>query len=182
MLDMVVLGGLCALSGYFLMRLLLIKIGVFKTPVLHHLQSYSAQETYYPLPAFFVWMGLFSVTLGVMFMLMAKSGFPVFLPGIGLWLLGWASVQFPHYWMQHSGFLFPAWYRDLQDRAGRDEQRRIAYAWLRLSAATRRRLCFQERAFATWIDLVLLSTTDATADTFVYEATYRLLKRRMAAS
>ncbi len=183
MFDYLVLLGLAALSGFFLLRLILIIAGVLKAPVLRQLQSYSAvYSSYYPVPAFFIWTGVLLLCGGILSMLVTKSRFPAFIPGVLCLCTAWTSLQYERFWARRGRFLFPRWYRELQERAGRDEQRRVAYAWLRLPLSTRRRLSFQDRAFGVWADLVLLSTTDATGDTFVHDSAYRLLKRRMVAS
>lgn len=176
---LVLLVSAMAISILFLCRLTLISSGWLKAPILRQMQSYSQTYLrYYPLPAMFSWAGVFLFCVGVLMMIAAGSIFPAFLPGFGLLVCSWLSVQFAPWFMQHDQWILPAWYRELDERTSRDEQRRIAYAWLRLPRAVHREFNRSDAAFAGWADLVLLSMTNATADTFVYAPQYRLIKAR----
>ena len=183
MFDFVLLLPLTLVSAFFVFRLILISAGWLKNPVMRQLESYSnSYSTYYPLPAMMIWSSMFAVSGSLLLMLIAQSRFPIYLPGILLMLGAWISVQYADGIMARSRWMQPKWYRDLQDRAGRYEQRRIAFAWIRLTPRIRTKLSLNDHAFELWVDLVLLSTSDTTADTFVYEKHYRLLKRRIAVS
>ncbi|MDX2160070.1 MAG: hypothetical protein SF162_01970 [bacterium] len=183
MIDEVFFGSGGLISAFFLVRLALIHVGLLKEPVLRQLQSYSdSYIRYYPLPAVLIWSGMLWICGGISIMQLAGSRFPLFLPGV-LFLCGaWISVQAADWLMHHQRWMLPRWYRDLDERADRDEQRRIAYAWLRLPRPLRRTLNVNDRAFAAWTDLVILSSGISTGDMFVYARHYRILKTRTARS
>lgn len=170
-------------SGVFLVRLAMIRIGWMKEPVLREMRVYGAPyNTYYPLPSLLFWGGWFSFTGGSLMMSIANSRFPVFLVGVAMLIAAFFSIQSPHLFIRYAAWLQPRWARQLAERADYDEQRRVAWAWLRLPPGLRRRFALQERAFDVWADLIILSVGSTQADTFVYAVNYRALKARTAAT
>lgn len=179
--DIVLLCVGMLVSTFFLVRLMLIRVGLLKEPVLRHLQSYADTSVhYYPLPAVLGWAGLWVMCVGLAVMRLARSSYPAFLPGIVIWFAAALSIQLSGWFMSRMAWVRPQWLRDLEGRADRDEQRKIAYAWLRLPTGMRRRLNAHDHEFAAWADLVILSTSSTIEDTFVYASHYRLLKTRIA--
>ncbi len=171
------------ISGAFLLRLAMIRLGWLKEPVLRQMRIYGAPyNTYYPLPAMLFWGGWFSFTGASLMMSIANSRFPIFLIGVVMLSAAYFSIQSPRLFIKYGEWLQPRWARELAERADYDEQRRVAWAWLRLPSGMRRRFALQDSAFDVWADLIILSVGCTHADTFVYAINYRTLKTRTASA
>jgi hypothetical protein len=167
----------------FLVRLILIFVGILKTPVMRVLQVYAEESKYYyPLAALIWWFGVCWTSGALLIMRVFGSGFPIFLPGIALGFLAAHLLLNPEKTPIPASGLQPRWYRELADRANRDEQRRIAYMWLRLPPRLRTFFELNDRAFSTWTDLIILSTGAQVSDEFVHNRNYRLVIARLKES
>lgn len=170
------------LSVCFLLRLLLIWQGLLKTPVMRSLQNYN-KHSHYSLSAWLIlWLGLFSVSGSILLLNALNSRFPLYLPGILLLFIAIYqltptdrnTIRKPH--------LQPYWYRELAKYSSLDEQRQIAYLWLRLPPRLKTYFELNDRAFFAWSDLVLLSIGAQVSDEFVHSRVYRKTIARLKKS
>lgn len=54
----------------------------------------------------------------------------------------------------------PAWYQCVIQKTTPEDRRRLAYAWQKISPAMRAHYNAQDEAFFSWVDLVMLATTN----------------------
>jgi hypothetical protein len=138
------------------LRSVLIVSGVYKAPLLRSLEPYGTDHHYSPM----VGLALWSLVL-VSMMIWLLIGFQVLLAlflflsiPFGLayqYVEGWVD-RYPHLFL-----MFPTWYWNLIVSTSRDEQRRLAYMWLRLPLRTQWMYNTHDVLFFQWTDLVLLS-------------------------
>jgi hypothetical protein len=146
---------------FFLLRSLLIFIGLLKDPILEMCEKYGPDELpYVPLLPLIVWMSLTTLMFGAWLWSLLRVPSPFLVPGLLLLLL--SSFAYRYYEIAaewHERFLkFPRWYYDLRARTTRYERRRIAYAWSRLPWLLRLTYNSNSQAFQIWADFVIMST------------------------
>lgn len=143
---------------YFMVRIILIVIGVFKGPVLAASHRYGdAERLFEALPQLLLWTGLWSVGAGVMVTVVAPNAFFPFQTFGTILLLGALFTRaYPQVGLRY--FRYPRWYFRLLENTSRYERRRIAYMWLKLSPKLRRVYNSNTHAFREWADFVILST------------------------
>jgi len=160
----------------FLLRTILIAMGLYKNPLLDSFSVYGPAERPYlvGLPLL-VWNGLMLLVVGSW-----AASFPSFsfaLSAVGvlmgfLALLGYNSYDSAIRWHLR-WFPFPLWYHELTERTTRYERRRIAFMWLHLPFKMRLTYNSSDRAFFIWADFVIMGTVreeeyDPQHDTAVY--------------
>jgi hypothetical protein len=158
---------LTLLSAAFLIALILIAVGLYKDPILHHFERYAeADDSFYLLPLLLLASGLFSISGGILFNATVAPRFPPFLLGGILLLLAYLAREYRRYMhMYPQIFLsFPRWYAELSERTTREERRRIAYMWLCLPRSMRLHLNGSDRHFLVWADQVILATVTQTVE------------------
>jgi len=138
------------------LRSVLIVSGVYKAPLLRSLEPYGTDLHYSPLIGVAGWSLL--IVLMLVWMLI---GFQVVLA-----LMLFFSVPLGLAWQNSETWIekyprvflaFPEWYWNLIVTTSRDEQRRLAYMWLRLPVRTQWMYNTHDALFFQWTDLVLLS-------------------------
>jgi hypothetical protein len=138
------------------LRAVLIVGGVYKSPVLRSLEPYGSDQHSSPMIGLFLWgtaiiMMLIWVLLGFQ-LLLAMALFLSIPIGLAIQNLeGWVR-KYPRLFLA-----FPGWYWNLITTTSRDEQRRLAYMWLRLPIRTQWLYNTHDALFFQWTDLVLLS-------------------------
>ncbi len=148
-------------SLFFVIRMLLIVMGLYKTPVIRSFEKYGGEENpHYPLFHFLVWLAIlfinlwFTVSFLLDLTLMQLWGALLLIVGPYMynWLLRFAK-RHPDVFSA-----YPHWYHELRGRTSRYERRRIAYMWLHLPWGMRWSYNSHDRAFIQWADLVILAT------------------------
>ncbi|NJR12942.1 hypothetical protein HC776_03595 [bacterium] len=138
------------------LRAVLIVSGVYKAPILRSLEPYGSDQHYSPLVSLVLW-GI-AIVLMLIWMLL---GFQMLVAMI-LFLSIPIGLAYQHIeiWVERHPRLFlmlPNWYWNLIVSTSRDEQRRLAYMWLRLPVRTQWMYNTHDVLFFQWTDLVLLS-------------------------
>lgn len=137
-------------------RSVLIMLGIYKDPILHSLEDYGTERRYSPLVELIIWVGICliiflfgiaesSIVIVMCVMLIIPASF-IYQRVDGL------VRRYPHIFL-----FYPGWYNRLLRTTSREEQRRIAYMWLRLPFRTRILYSTHDAFFHQWTDLVLLS-------------------------
>ncbi len=148
-------------SLFFMIRMLLIVMGLYKTPVIRSFEKYGGEEnTHYPLFHLLVWLIVMSISLWFLVSFLLDLSYMQLLgvvmlivaPYVYNWLLRFAK-RHPDVFSA-----YPQWYRRLRGRTSRYERRHIAYMWLHLSWGMRWSYNTHDRAFLQWADLVILAT------------------------
>lgn len=148
-------------SIFFLVRSLLICIGLLKDPILEACERYGPVEfRYLPLLPVLVWTGMLLITLGAWLSAVLRIILPLHVPGLLVLLL--AALGYRYYeiladW-HYRWLKYPRWFHDLRERTTRYERRRIAYAWHRLPWRLRLAYNSNSEAFQIWADFVIMST------------------------
>jgi hypothetical protein len=152
------------ISLVFLMRTVLIMVGLLKGPVLQTFEKYGDDEIiYHPLPSLLFWTGVLVITLSpVLAASLRISLFPVIAPGFLMLIAAYFITMHPEFVRQHPDIfmVYPRWYHQLRARTSRYERRRIAYKWLWLPPRLRLAYNGNDHAFNQWADLIIMSTTD----------------------
>jgi hypothetical protein len=146
---------------FFLLRSILILIGLYKDPILRLFEDYGPEEKLY-LPALPIlawgsvvifagglWASRFT---GLSFSLSCLG--VIMLVTVGLGYNNYETAQKLHFTL----LKYPRWYHDLRERTSRYERRRIAYMWLHLPARLRLTYNSSDKLFFTWADFVILGT------------------------
>jgi hypothetical protein len=138
------------------LRAVLIMGGVYKAPILRSLEPYGTDQHYSPTIGLVLWgtaiiMMLIWVLLGFQ-LLLAMALFLSIPVGLTIQNLERWVEKYPRVFL-----MFPAWYWNLITTTSRDEQRRLAYMWLRLPTRTQWLYNTHDALFFQWTDLVLLS-------------------------
>lgn len=150
--------GMFIIFTYFLGRMMLIIIGVYKGPVLRASYKYGDREQYYEsLPQILMWLGLWSIASGILLASVVPNSF-VPMQTVGFFLLFFAAIAGAYPLIGLRFFKYPTWYFDLIEETGRQERRRIAYMWLKLPPRLRFLYNSNTHAFRQWTDMVILST------------------------
>jgi hypothetical protein len=144
-------------------RLVLLMSGRWKGPILSAWTRYQPEEAQFdPLPALTLWAGLLTTIIGMAAVNASSVEAPLY--AIGLLLLALARVL--HSWhgraRMRAALGLPRWMRALEARSTREERRHLGWMWQRLPAATRQHFNEDDRAFAMWTDLVMLTTIQQT--------------------
>jgi hypothetical protein len=158
---------LTLVSAAFLVALILIAVGLYKDPILHHFERYAeADDNFFLLPLILVASGLFAIFVGVLFTATLAPRFPAFLIGGILLLAAYLSRENRRYMSMYPQIFlsFPRWYAELRERTTREERRRIAYMWLCLPRSMRMHLNGSDRHFLIWADQVILATVTQTVE------------------
>ncbi len=138
------------------LRSVLIVSGLYKAPILRSLEPYGSDQHSSPLVGLGAW-GI-GIVLILVWMLL---GFQTVLAlGLCLSIPLALALQNLDVWVKRYPrvFLtFPMWYWNLITTTSRDEQRRLAYMWLRLPIRTQWLYNTHDVLFFQWTDLVLLS-------------------------
>jgi len=138
------------------LRAVLIVGGVYKSPVLRSLEPYGSDQHSSPMIGLILWG-----TAIILMLIWVLLGFQVLL-AMSLFLsipIG-LTIQNIELWVQKYPrifLVFPGWYWNLITTTSRDEQRRLAYMWLRLPIRTQWLYNTHDALFFQWTDLVLLS-------------------------
>lgn len=138
------------------LRSVLIMSGLYKAPILRSLEPYGSDRHYSPLFGLVLWS--FALVLMLVWLLL---GFQVLLALFFLLIIPVGlAFQYLESWIERYPRLFltfPGWYWNLIVSTSRDEQRRLAYMWLRLPLRTQWMYNTHDVLFFQWTDLVLLS-------------------------
>lgn len=145
----------------FLLRTILVAMGLYKNPLLNSFSAYGPAERPYlvGLPLL-VWSGLMLLVAGIWVGSFASLSFALSAVGvllIFLALLGYNSYDSTIRWHLR-WFPFPLWYHELTERTTRYERRRIAFMWLHLPFKMRLTYNSSDRAFFIWADFVIMGT------------------------
>jgi hypothetical protein len=134
--------------------------GLFKGPMLANFRCYGPERPMHPVIRFLLAAGAFCVVVAVLL----RGGTTVARYGTGFastifWigaLVSWvaAGVIATQPALRDA---LPRWYLHLLKTATRQERRFIGFAWLRLPRRMRWRLNGDQRAFATWADMVRIT-------------------------
>ncbi|MEQ8675382.1 MAG: hypothetical protein RLP44_10785 [Aggregatilineales bacterium] len=170
MLALVAVLPIFLISGFLLIRLILVMIGMHKAPLLALFEKYGDDENhFYPLPRMMLWLGIFLISTQLAFS--EIFNLPSFIMAVGVFLViivymvsNFIPDSVREYLQEFPPF--PPWYHDLRARTERDERRRIAYMWLRLPLRTRLLFNSNNRAFFQWADLIIMATV--TKDEIVF--------------
>lgn len=148
-------------SLFFLLRLVLIIVGLHKGPVLEMFEKYGDEEPFFfPLPQLVGWFGAAMFAVG----LITGEGGRGFNVGTvaGAFVLCLAYVLFSSKERLQSRLstlpTIPMWLGRLNENTSRYERRRIAYMWLHLPLRTRLLYNASDRFFFLWADLVIMAT------------------------
>ncbi|MCU0512836.1 MAG: hypothetical protein MUE40_09725 [Anaerolineae bacterium] len=149
-------GGLVLLVLLCLLRAVLIVAGLYKDPVLHSFETYASDGLYSPLLTLLLWL---SLTLLVFLAAFMEAASFILLLAAGSVPVIWVYQRLEDYVGRYRSLLtrYPGWYHHLLRTTSREEQRRLAYLWLRLPLRTRMLYNTHDALFHRWIDLVLLS-------------------------
>lgn len=162
MLELVTVLPIFLVSGFLLLRLILVMIGMHKGPLLALFEKYGDEENhFYPVPRLMLWLGVFLVSAQIAFSGIVPVPFIVRHVGAALLAIVYMSSHFlpdsvRKYWQEYPPL--PTWYHELRERTGRDERRRIAYMWLRMPLRTRLLFNSNHHAFSQWADLIIMGT------------------------
>ncbi|GAB4315206.1 MAG: hypothetical protein Kow00117_07250 [Phototrophicales bacterium] len=148
------------ISIVFLIRDILVLLGVYKDPILILFQRYGNHEpVYYPFPALLFWLGLLVISVGWVIQSITTIHVPSLEISFLLWFLAYLAHQFQQP-SQDAMPVLPSWYRQLMQETSRVERRRIAYMWLRLPLRTRLLYSASNHQFFLWADLVIIATIE----------------------
>jgi hypothetical protein len=148
-------------SVFFLIRSILIFIGLIKDPILEACEKYGPDEfLYIPLLPVMVWSGMVMLMFGAWLWSLLRIASPLLVPGLlTLLVAGFCYRYYERVAEWHNRLLkYPRWYHELRERTTRYERRRIAYAWSRLSWRLRLTYNSNSEAFQKWADFVIMST------------------------
>lgn len=150
-----------AISTFYLLRITLMTIGVFKDPILRRFEKYGdIEEFFYPYPELLFWLGIFAIAFSLWLSLLIGVHIPGELIGVILLGTSYLAHRMRDYVRlhPHEMYIYPHWLFELQERSSRLERRRIAYMWLRLPWKTRLAMNSNDRAFLEWADMIILAT------------------------
>ena len=155
------------LSACYLVALILIAVGLYKDPILHHFERYAEMDDgFYLLPRLLLASGLFALSGGILFTTTVAPRVPAFLLGGIFLILAYLAREYRRYMRLFPQIFmsFPRWYAELSERTTREERRRIAYMWLCLPRSMRLHLNGSDRHFLVWADQVILATVTQTVE------------------
>jgi len=148
-----------AISTFYMVRVVLVIAGWYKSPVLHSFEKYGDDENlYYPLPNLLICTGAFCLSGALV--LQGYTGFVALWPGFLFLVMAYFARRYAYYAERYPRFLlaFPHWYHELRERTTRLERRRIAYMWHRLPWRTRLIYNSSDKAFTVWADFIIMGT------------------------
>jgi hypothetical protein len=148
-------------SLFFITRTLLILTGRLKGPIIHLFERYGGNDPhFYPWPMLFIWCGIAWISGHLMMTALIGSGLPGVYFSISFWILSFLMWHYEQRIRQLPYFhwTYPTWLRELWERTERQERRRIAYMWLRLSWKARLAYNSSDQAFDHWADMIILGT------------------------
>ena len=146
---------------FFLVRSLLVFIGLLKDPILEACERYGPTEyLYIPLLPVTVWFGMVLLSFGGWIWTLLRVPSPLLVPGLFILLLaGFGYRYYETFAAWHYRWLkYPRWFHELREYTTRYERRRIAYAWQRLPWRMRLAYNSNSEAFRLWADFVVMST------------------------
>ncbi len=146
---------------FFLVRSILVFIGLLKDPILEACEQYGPTEyLYIPILPIVVWSGMVLLSMGGWLWTMLRVPSPLLIPGLVVLLIAgfgyryYDTVAAWHYrWLK-----YPRWFFELREYTTRYERRRIAYGWDRLPWRLRLAYNSNSDAFRIWADFVVMST------------------------
>ncbi len=163
--GVLVIGGLIAFSAAQLARMMILLSGRWKGPILRTCEHYSPTESMFdPLPSIFFWSGTLVLSISTGLSILTSIRAPIYLIGAGLMIIGfWIGQREREGRSRIADWMpVPLWYKALKDRTTREERRHIAYMWLNLPPGTRAYFNDNDSAFASWVDLIVISTVQRT--------------------
>lgn len=150
-------------SLILMIRLVMIIIGLHKSPVLEAFEKYGDEEPFFfPYSQLVLWFGLALVAVGMIvesndgargLNVLSVTGGLVML--LAYWIF--TSKERIQYALRNLPIL-PLWLGRLCENTTRYERRRIAYMWLHLPLRTRLLYNASDRFFFQWADLVIMAT------------------------
>lgn len=159
------IAGMLTLSISQLARMIILLSGRWKGPILRSCEHYAPTESVFdPVPSFLFWLGTLILTMGTGLSLYANVDAPVYLVGAFFMIIGfWIGQREREGRSKISDWMpVPLWYKALKERTTREERRHIAYMWLNLPDGTRAHFNDNDAAFASWVDLMIMSTVQQT--------------------
>ncbi len=146
----------------FLIRAMLILIGLYKTPILRRFEDYGPEEKpYLPILAVMLWSGVLTMTAATWAGGLV-GGIPVTLNLLGVLVLmvtglgyNYADRLAKYHWRI---LKLPHWYYELIVRTNRFERRRIGYMWLHLPLKLRLTYNSSDKQFFVWADFVIMGS------------------------
>lgn len=148
-------------SLVFMIRLVMIMVGLHKGPVLEAFEKYGDEEPFFfPWSQLVFWFGLVVFAAGFIVQedtqgFNAFSVIGVLLMLVAYWI--YTSKDRIQQWLHYIPII-PLWLGRLCENTTRYERRRIAYMWLRLPLRTRLLYSASDRFFFQWADLVIMAT------------------------
>jgi hypothetical protein len=157
----IIMGIISATVAFFLLRIVLIVMGIFKDPILQQFERYGDDEGFIDiLPQLLGWSGAFIILVEYWSDYLWGIDYDFWLVGLASLAIAYFSHRYPHLTGQKNGLFLnhPRWLFELGERTSRLERRRIAYMWLRLPLRLRLIYNSNDRAFLEWADMVIIST------------------------
>jgi hypothetical protein len=164
-LEILVTVGLFVVPVVYIIRSILIVVGLLKGPILRLYERYGDDEPiYYPLPG--ILLSLASVWVGIVLLVPTSSAVARMsaVPPILLLICAYFAQFYPpsmRYYIERFS-ISPRWLLHLREYTTRIERRRIAYMWLNLSPRTRLLFNSSDQAFLQWADFVVLASVNET--------------------
>ncbi|MEZ4666442.1 MAG: hypothetical protein R3E39_00745 [Anaerolineae bacterium] len=155
---MIIFTSICT---FFLVRSILILIGLYKEPIIRTFAEYGPRENLY-LPALplFAWTGALLFLSGMWAAPISRLSFLLTALAVVLGLL--TAVGYNNYATAekyHTMLLpYPRWYHELRERTTRYERRRIGFMWLHLPARCRLSYNSSDYLFFIWADFIIMGT------------------------
>lgn len=144
-------------------RLALLMSGRWKGPIIAGWTRYQPEEARFdPLPALVLWSGLLSTIVGMATVSTSTVEAPLYAIGLVLLMLAYVLHNWHGRARLRDALALPRWLAALEQRSTREERRHLGWMWQRLPRATRQHLNDDDRAFAVWADLVMLTTIQQT--------------------
>lgn len=158
---------LTLVSAGYLVVIVLIGLGLYKDPILHHFERYAERDdAFHLLPPLLLGLGLFAIFGGILFSAAVAPRYPPLLLGLIFLFAAYVARErraemnaYPQIFLA-----FPRWYVDLRERTTREERRRLAYMWLCLPRRMRLHLDGSDHHFQIWADQVILATIMQTVE------------------
>ncbi len=148
-------------SAAYLVLIVLIGLGLYKDPILHHFERYAERDdSFHLLPLLLLGMGLFALFGGFLFSTAVAPRYPPVLLGVIFLFGAYLARERQHDLSAYPQIFlaFPRWYVELRERTTREERRRLAYMWLCLPPRMRLHLDGSDHHFQIWADQVILAT------------------------
>jgi len=155
------LGLVLSASAFYLIRQVLIVVGLLKGPLLRLFEQYGDDEpVYYPLPGILLSLSVFLLAFGFLVYPILPAPFLPAGPGGLMMAAAYFAWHYRDVAYRHRDLYqaYPRWLNRLREYTTREERRRVAYRWLTLSWRTRLLYNSSDTAFLLWADLVVIAT------------------------